>query len=112
MQSHVASPVALDRVLSELEPFPSLARLPMAYFPARRNDLDARKRVREPERIENAGAVRADADAGAHLLELRGLLVDIDIDATPQQRKRCRKSAYAPADDGDRVGWCRHRKLL
>ncbi len=73
----------------------------MTDFPARRKNLDATERLLEPERVKHASAVRADLDAGTHLLELDGLLVHLDIEAAPQQRERRGEPANAAADDHD-----------
>jgi hypothetical protein len=60
-----------------------------------------RKRRFEPQRIKNTGPVCADVDACSDFLEMSGLLVDVDIDASPQQCERGRESADTPADDGN-----------
>ena len=56
-----------------------------------------------PERVEHAGAVGADLDAGADLLQLGRLLVDLDVEAALEQRQRRGQSADAAADDDDLV---------
>src|SRR5262245_23636893 len=104
VEIHVAGPVALERVFTKLVPVPGLAGPPVAYLPPRRNDLGPRKRRLEPERIEDAGAIRTDGDAGSHFLEHARLLIDLDIEATPQQRERRRQSTDASADDRDPTG--------
>src|SRR5580704_2146486 len=53
--------------------------------------------------MKHADAVGADLHAGAELAQFRRLLVDIDVDAAPQQRQRRGKSADAAADDRDVV---------
>ena len=63
--------------------------------------LNTRKRLFKAQRIENAGAVRADVDAGADLLKFSGLLEDIDFETALQQCECDRESAYTPADDDD-----------
>jgi len=55
----------------------------------------------EPERIENAGAIRADLDASSNLPEILRLLIDVDVDPVPEERERNREAANAAADDGD-----------
>src|SRR5262249_37673893 len=60
------------------------------------------------ERMENAGTVWADLDAGADLAPPGGLLLHVDVEAVPGQGKRGRESTKAAADDGDRT-WCCHR---
>src|SRR5580704_2519514 len=58
--------------------------------------------------MKHAGAVGADLHAGAKLTQLGRLLVDIDVDAAPNERQRRREPADAAADDRDVV----HYKTL
>ena len=67
----------------------------------RRQHLHALERVLEAERVEHARAVGADLDAGADLLQLRRLLVDLDVEAALEQRQRRGQPADAAADDDD-----------
>src|SRR5580693_2510454 len=53
--------------------------------------------------MKHAGAVGADLHAGAELAQFRRLLVDIDIDAAPNERQRRGEPADAAADDRDVV---------
>ena len=53
--------------------------------------------------MKHARAVGADLHAGAKLAQFRRLLVDIDIDAAPNERQRRREPADAAADDRDVV---------
>ena len=50
--------------------------------------------------MQNARGVRADLDAGAHLAQCPGLLVDVDVDAGAQQGQRGGQPTDAAADDG------------
>ena len=93
MQHEVWRAVAVGGGGAELEPAPGLARAPMADLPPGGQNLDTTQVFFEPERVENAGAVRADLDSGAHLLELGRLLVNFDVEAAPQQRQRRREPA-------------------
>ena len=58
----------------------------------------------EPERVEHPRAVRSDLDAGADLFQFGRLLINLNIDTAPQQRKRSSQpAADAAADDNDRI---------
>src|SRR5436190_15655514 len=96
MQHQMRRAVTLNAAGAKLEPVPGLPSAPTANLPLRWNDLDARQRRLEAERIEDAGAVRADLDAGSDLLEFVGLLEHLHVDATAQQRQR----GGEPADSG------------
>src|SRR5262249_25621597 len=69
MQHEMRRAVTLDRSGAECEPVPGLAGTPVTNLPARWSDLDLCEHALEPERIENTGAVGADLDTGADLLE-------------------------------------------
>src|SRR6185437_11151365 len=84
---------------AEVVPIPGLAGAPVADFLPQGADRDATERFFEPKRQQNTGAVRTDLDAGAHLAELRGLLVHIDIDAVLEQGKRGDEAADTTAND-------------
>ena len=101
VQHHMRRAVALARRGAEIEPVPGLAGRPMPDHPPRRQHLDALQRLLQAERKQHAGAVRADLDAGADLLQLRRLLVDLDVAAALEQRQRRGQSADAAADDDD-----------
>src|SRR5262249_46230796 len=103
MEHDVRRAVALGGRRPELEPVPGLAGAPVPDLPARGNDLHAPQRLLEPERVQHPGAVRADLDSGAALLQLGGLLVALDVEAAPQQRERGREAADAAAYDDDLV---------
>src|SRR2546426_6776206 len=49
--------------------------------------------------MEHARAVRSELQPGAHFLQLRRLLVDVDVAAAPEQRERRRESADSAAGD-------------
>ena len=101
VEHHVGKAVALDRDRAEIEQLPGLAGAPEPDLLAGDDDAEPLGRRAEPQRIEHAGAVRADLDAGAELLQLGRLLIDIDADALPDQRQRRGQSADAGADDGN-----------
>src|SRR4029077_12741392 len=101
MQHDVRRAVAFGRRRAEIEPVPGFAAAPVPYLARGRNDLNAGQGVAQAERIEDTGAVRAELDAGADLLEHGRLLVHLDIDAALEQRQRRGESADAAANDDD-----------
>ena len=101
VQHDVRRAVALARGRAEIEPVPGLAGAPVPDHAAGRQHLDALERVFEAERVQHAGAVGADLDAGADLLELGRLLVDLDVEPALEQRQRGGQPADAAADDDD-----------
>ena len=58
-------------------------------------------RLEHAERMEGAVAVGADLHAGADLLEVGRLLVDVDVVAALEQRQRRGEPADAAAGDQD-----------
>ena len=103
VKHHVGKSVALDRDRAEIEQLPGLAGAPEPDFLAGDDDAEPLRRLAEAQRIEHARAVGADLHAGAELLELRRLLVDVDADALPDQRQRGGQAADAGADDRNRI---------
>src|SRR5262245_46055903 len=101
MHEDIGEAVEIDRRLAEIEQLPGLAGAPQLDLLAGGDDLDRLQRFREAERMQHARAVGADLNAGADLLELRRLLVDLDVDAAAQQPERGREPADAAADDDD-----------
>ena len=77
------------------------AVVPAALMPGQRPHAGRGELVGEPEPVQDARGVRADLDAGADLAQRRRLLVDMDVEARPQQRQRRRQAADAAADDAD-----------
>ena len=77
------------------------AVLPAALVPRERLHAHARQRVGQAEPVQDARGVGADLDAGADLAERAGLLVDLDVEAGPQQRQRRGGAADAAADHGN-----------
>jgi hypothetical protein len=57
--------------------------------------------------VQNARGVGADLDAGADLAHLSCLLIDMHIEAGPQQRQRCGGATDAAADNDN--GYVSHR---
>ena len=102
MDRDVGEAVAGDRLGAKVEQLPGLAGVPQPDFLAGRNHLHRGEIVLEPERMQHPRAVGADLDAGADLAQFFGLLVDRDIDATPQQRQRGSEPPDAAPDDCDR----------
>ncbi len=103
MDGDVGKAVALDRFHAEVEQLPGLPGVPQPDRLAGGQHLDLFQRVLEAERMQHARAVGADLHAGAKLAQLRRLLIDVDVDAAPQQPERRREPADAAADDGDVV---------
>ena len=101
VEHHVGKAVALDRDRAEIEQLPGLAGAPEPDLLAGDDDAEPLGRLAEAQRIEHARAVRADLHAGAELLQLGRLLIDIDADALPDQRQRRGQAADAGADDGN-----------
>src|ERR1051325_9429553 len=66
MQQDMRRAITLVAGRAEIIPIPGLAGTTVADFLAQRAERDMAERVFEPERLQNAGAVRADLDAGAH----------------------------------------------
>ena len=91
----VTAPRSNQFQVSPVDPVPDHA--------PRRQHLHALERVLEAQRIKHARAVRADLDAGADLLELRRLLVDLDVEPALEQRQRRGKPADAATDNDDLV---------
>ena len=83
VEHHVGEAVAFDRDRAEIEKLPGLAGAPEPYLLTGDDDAEPLSLRAKPQRIEHARAVRADLHAGAELLELRRLLIDIDADALP-----------------------------
>ena len=66
----------------------------------RRHLGPARRELRpQPEPLEDTGAVGRQRHRSADFAQLRGLLVDLDVEAIWPQRDRQRQSADAAADD-------------
>ena len=73
--------------------------IPAALMPRERLHALVCQRLGEAQPVQDARGVRADLDAGADLAQLARLLVDVDVEARPQQRQRSRGAADAAADD-------------
>src|SRR5262249_40060570 len=78
MDGDVREAVALDRLHAEIEQLPALPAIPQPDGLAGGEHLHFFQRLLEPERMENARAIRADLDAGAQFAQLGRLLVDLD----------------------------------
>ena len=97
VEHHVGKAVALDRHRAEIEQLPGLAGAPEPDLLAGDHHAEPLDRLAEAQRIEHARAVRADLHAGAELLQLRRLFVDVDLDAVPRaaraprSARRCRR---------------------
>ena len=75
----------------------TVAIIPCAVVARFRIDADARQRLAEAERAQDAGGVGADLDAGANLSERFGLLEQFGVDAARPQRQQRGEAAYAAA---------------
>ncbi len=99
----IGKAVALDRLGAEVEQLPGLAGVPQPDFLARRVAGEALHRFEHAERMKGAIAVGADLDAGADLLEVGRLLVDVDVMAALEQRQCRGEPADAATGDQDVV---------
>ena len=109
MDGDVGKAIALDQFHAELKHRPGLPGIPQPDRFAGRQHLHLLKRILQSKRMENAGAVGADLHTGAELAQFRRLLVDFDIDPTPDQGQRRREPADTATDNDDFV---LHRKRL
>src|ERR1019366_3961388 len=98
--------VALDRDCTEIERLPSLSRVPEARLLARGRHLPAFQLLPETERMQDARSIGPDLDTCADLLELGRLLVDSDLQALTQERKRNGQASNAAADDDNPARGC------
>src|SRR5262245_41436301 len=90
---------ALDAFVAKVEPVPSFSGAPVPQLAALRAHLHLAEGRFQAEREQNARAVGADLDAGADLLELARLFVNLDVDAALEQGQRRGEPADAGADD-------------
>src|SRR5260370_26041552 len=101
MKHEVRRAEPLHVLVAEIEPVPGFAGAPVPQLTALRPDLNLGEGRFQAERKQNASAVGADLDAGADLLELARLVVNLDIDAALEQGKRRGQSTDAGANDND-----------
>ena len=99
VHGEIGKAVALDRYRPEIEQLPGLAGVPQADFLALGLAGERLQDLTHTERVEHARAVRGELHAGADFLQLRRLLVDLDVDAALEQGQRRRESADAAAGD-------------
>ena len=100
IDGEVGKTVALDGDRAEIEELPGLAGIPQPDFLALRLAGKRLQLLADAERIEHPRAVRGELHARADFLELRGLLVDLDINARAEQRERGGEPAdAAPCDE-------------
>src|SRR5689334_528587 len=92
VQQDVGEAVELDRDCAAVEQFPGLSGAPEPDLLGGRNRAHPCDGVSEAECMQYPRAVGADLDTSAHVLELRGLLVDLDVDAFAQQRQSRREA--------------------
>ncbi len=100
----VGKAVALDRLGAEIEQFPGPAGVPQADLLAFGIARELPQRLQDTERVQGAGAVRADLNTGAEFLEFGSLLIDVDVMTAIDQRERRRHAADAAASDEDVMG--------
>ena len=93
------------RPLAERRVVEAIAGVPGAIVAAFRTVDDARQRIAEPERPQDARRVAADLEAGADLGEGRRLLEQFGLDAALAQRQQRRDAADAAARDQDLSLW-------
>src|SRR6266850_4862316 len=101
IHGEVGIPVALDRDGAEIEQLPGLAGAPEPDFLAGRLAGKQFKLVANAQLMKRARAVRSELQSGAHFLQLRRLLIDLDVAAAPEQRERRREPADAAAGNQD-----------
>src|SRR5262249_3251205 len=90
---------SLDAFVAEIEPVPGFAGAPVPQLAPLRPNLHVGKRRFQAERKQDASAIGADLDAGAHFLELVRLFVNFNVDAALEQGNR--RGQYADAGAGD-----------
>jgi hypothetical protein len=93
--------VALRMLFAQRQPVQHLAAVEAAEFERLGQHAGARDRLAQAQHIEHLHRVGAHLDAGAHLAELRRLLVDPHAMAALQQRGGRGQAAEAGTDDGD-----------
>ena len=101
IHGEVGIPVALDRDRAEIEQLPGLAAAPEPDFLAGRLAGERLELLADAQLMEHARAVRSELQPGTHFLQLRRLLVDVDVAAAAQQRERRREPADAAAGNQD-----------
>src|SRR5215471_6314509 len=92
---------SLDAFVAEIEPVPCFAGAPVPQLTTLRPNLHFGERRFQAERKQDASAIGAYLDAGAHFLELVRLFVNFNVDAALEQGKRRGQSTDAGADDND-----------
>src|SRR5215471_1252451 len=90
---------SLDAFVAEIEPVPCFAGAPVPQLTTLRPNLHFGERRFQAERKQDASAIGAYLDAGAHFLELVRLFVNFNVDAALEQGKRRGQSTDAGADD-------------
>src|SRR5258708_4937379 len=100
----VGKSVALDRLGAEIEQFPGPAGIPQADLLALGIAGELTQLIQHAERVQGAGAVRADLHAGAKFLEFGRLFVNVDVIAAVDQSERSRHAADTAASDEDVMG--------
>ena len=98
---HVRRAVELFAQRVERRPLQGAAVLPAALVRASGRTPSRSSPGAEAEAVQDAHRIRPHVDAAADLGQLRGLLVDIDVEAGPAQRHRGGEPADAAADNGD-----------
>ena len=99
VQRQVREPVARHGDGTQVEELPGLAAAPESDFLPGRLAGQRRERLSQSERVQRARPVGADLHPGADVAERARLLVDIDVDAAPEKRERCRQPADAGAGE-------------
>ena len=103
MDEDVGRPIALLRDHAQIEQLPPTPALPVPDLLGLRSHCPSREALLEAKGVQHARAVGADLHSSADLAQLRRLLVDLDLDATPQQGERAGQPADTGADDDDRI---------
>ena len=87
------------RARAERRVVEAVAIIPGAVVACFRIHTDARQRLAEPERAQDAGGVGTELDAGANLTECFGLLEELGVDAARAKRQQRGETTDASAGD-------------
>src|SRR5262245_23024643 len=99
VKEHVRKTIALNGLFAEIEELPLLTRAPQANLFTGCETAELTDLILQSQFIENPGAVRTYLDTSAHLLNTACLLIDINIEASSEQRERCCKPPQPSSHD-------------
>jgi hypothetical protein len=101
MHREIGRAVFRHRGRAKIDELPGLACIPKPDLLVGGRGTDPLQPGSEPEVIENARAIGGDLHTGADLLEILGLLVQLDLESPFQQRQSCGQPAQSGAGDDD-----------